>query len=123
MTRIFALVAVAVSGAVLLCDLPKMASQPSQTFQLITRIEPIVTSMRHNVSGWPSSSWKPAIATVFWVGEGPTADNGFIANVKNAWDGEWQAHYGGVDDPHDRCGYWPCSFRPRENPFYIALPY
>ena len=26
-------------------------------------------------------------------------------------------------DPNHRCGYRPCGFKPKENPFYVALPY
>jgi hypothetical protein len=32
-------------------------------------------------------------------------------------------HYGGVDDPVARRGYLPAAFTPKENPFYVALPY
>jgi hypothetical protein len=32
-------------------------------------------------------------------------------------------HFGGVDDPDSRSGYFPASFTPLENPFYFALPY
>jgi hypothetical protein len=67
--------------------------------------------------------FKAARATVFWVGEEATADNDYIANDASAWDSRWKEHYGGTDNPILRCGYIPCGFRPRENPFYIALPY
>lgn len=67
--------------------------------------------------------WKDATATVFWVGESETNDNGFIHNRSSAWDIDWMEHFGGIDDPDDRCGFRPCAFTPRENPFYIALPY
>jgi hypothetical protein len=67
--------------------------------------------------------WKSAIATVFWVGEEASEDNGYIPNAGSAWDQNWLAHYGGVDDPNHRCGYEPCAFTPKENPFYVALPY
>jgi hypothetical protein len=64
--------------------------------------------------------WKMAIvSTVFWIGEtgsGPT-------NTRSAWDENWVGSYGGIDDPVRRCGYRPAGFRPRENPFYVALPY
>jgi hypothetical protein len=33
------------------------------------------------------------------------------------------ANYGGYDDPIDRNGYWPAGFAPKENPFYLDLPY
>ncbi len=68
-------------------------------------------------------SEKLAMATVFWIGEVENKDNHFIANDKSAWDTRWQTHYGGIDDPDDRCGYRPCAFVPKENPFYVALPY
>jgi len=71
-------------------------------------------------SGFP---WKTAIATVFWVGEESSDENGHIPNAASAWDRHWLDHYGGVDDPEDRCGYDPCAFKPKENPFYVALPY
>jgi len=67
--------------------------------------------------------WKQATATVFWVGEDETTDNGFIHNRASAWDPDWEASFGGVDTPEERCGYHPCAFTPNENPFYIALPY
>jgi len=63
------------------------------------------------------------MTTVFWVGEGSTGENGYISNVQSYWDEYWADSFGGVDDPKDRCGYAPCSFIPKENPFYVALPY
>jgi hypothetical protein len=77
-------------------------------------------------SSTPSASvfpWKRAIATVFWVGEGETSDNDYINNRASAWDENWQQSFGGLDDPDKRCGYRPCAFVPKQNPFYIALPY
>lgn len=62
-------------------------------------------------------------ATMFWAGEPPDEDNANITNVPSAWDQNWTRNYGGVDDPAKRCGYLPCSFTPRENAFYFALPY
>jgi hypothetical protein len=63
------------------------------------------------------------MTTEFWVGEGATSDNDYIANSQSYWDEKWQEHYGGVDSPDSRCGYAPCAFVPKENPFYFALPY
>ena len=61
-------------------------------------------------------------ATVFWVGEpqggGSSEDNAF-----SAWDDEWQKNYGGYDDPVNRKGYYPADFTPKQNPFYLDLPY
>jgi hypothetical protein len=61
-------------------------------------------------------------AAVFWVGEPPgsgsSEDNGL-----SAWDDAWEQHYGGYDDPEHRNGYFPVGFTPKENPFYLDLPY
>lgn len=64
--------------------------------------------------------------TIFWIGEPPTPDNGFIANTASAWDELWLAHYGGPDAPWPRWRHgpaWSAAAPPRENPFYAALPY
>lgn len=63
------------------------------------------------------------ISTVFWVGEPADASNANISNAESAWDGNWQTHFGGFDDPDHRNGYNPAGFTPSENPFYFALPY
>jgi hypothetical protein len=62
---------------------------------------------------------------MFWVGEDATADNRNIPNNASAWDPDWIQSFGGVDDPTNRQhgGYWPEGFKPKENPFYVALPY
>lgn len=70
-------------------------------------------------------AWKTGImATVFWVGETPTRNNP-VPNDKSSWDTKWARNYGGFDnpDPEGRRGYLPAGFVPRQNPFYIALPY
>lgn len=61
--------------------------------------------------------------TLFWVGEKASDDNKNISNKSSAWDDEWRDHYGGVDSPEKRNGYFPAKFTPKENPFYFALPY
>ena len=61
--------------------------------------------------------------TVFWTGEEGNETNGYIPNSQSAWDDNWKTHYGGIDDPNDRDGYFPTNFTPHENPFYFALPY
>ena len=67
--------------------------------------------------------WKKNItATVFWVGEKPTAKNP-TPNNASSWDTNWQKNFGGYDDPKNRSGYLPKGFIPKLNPFYIALPY
>ena len=62
-------------------------------------------------------------ATVFWVGEEASEENDFIANDVSYWDRNWQSSFGGVDEPDERNGYFPAAFKPKQNPFYFALPY
>ncbi len=69
--------------------------------------------------------WKRRImTTVFWIGEA-AARNNPVPNDKSSWDTRWVHNYGGYDnpDPRARDGYLPAAFTPRQNPFYIALPY
>ena len=69
--------------------------------------------------------WKVGIVTtIFWVGEFPTARNP-VPNRQSAWDKHWAANYGGYDNPSPwaRRRYMPVNFVPRQNPFYVALPY
>lgn len=70
-----------------------------------------------------SLQWKrDVVATIFWVGEDP-AENNPTPNYKSAWDQNWQQNFGGYDHPDHRNGWQPLDFKPRLNPFYIALPY
>ncbi|APT75920.1 hypothetical protein LN42_05650 [Marinitoga sp. 1137] len=66
---------------------------------------------------------KDITVTIFWVGEDASEENGYITNTPSAWDEKWTEHYGGIDDPDNRNGYYPAGFIPKENPFYFALPY
>jgi len=69
--------------------------------------------------------WKIGIVTtVFWVGERPTANNP-VSNDSSSWDPNWLSNYGGYDDPNSksRKDFIPMNFLPRQNPFYVALPY
>jgi hypothetical protein len=61
--------------------------------------------------------------TYFWVGEDGNSDNHNISNSPSCWDGKWSTHFGGVDNPNKRNGFFPAKFKPKENPFYFALPY
>jgi hypothetical protein len=76
--------------------------------------------------------WKTNIAAkLFFVGEpideGPENSKfgDFSVRSQSVWDTKWIEHYGGVDDPDPskRSGYAPLAFVPRQNPFYVALPY
>jgi hypothetical protein len=67
--------------------------------------------------------WKTNISTTtFWVGE-DAAKNNPVPNYQSSWDQNWAKSYGGTDDPEDRAEYLPAKFVPKQNPFYIALPY
>ncbi len=69
--------------------------------------------------------WKNSIVTtVFWVGEN-SGQNNPVHNRSSSWDLNWAANFGGYDNPNTaaRKGYIPANFVPRQNPFYIALPY
>jgi hypothetical protein len=73
------------------------------------------------------------VATTFWVGEvfDPTAADG--SQVYSTYDNDWEASYGGCDGVlTPKCsteprtagnGYMPTSMTPKENPFYLDLPY
>jgi hypothetical protein len=41
----------------------------------------------------------------------------------SAWDDEWEKNFGGFDDPENRNGYYPVGFTPKQNPFYLDVPY
>src|SRR5262245_47230976 len=70
--------------------------------------------------------WKKNIVTTtFWIGEKPTKNNP-VPNHKSSWDIKWAQNYGGTDTPDrsQRTGeFIPADFVPKQNPFYIALPY
>jgi hypothetical protein len=63
------------------------------------------------------------VATVFWIGESADSDTNYITNAVSAWDDHWLEHYGGIDDYQSRNGFFPSGFTPKENPFYLDLPY
>jgi hypothetical protein len=69
--------------------------------------------------------WKIGIVTtIFWIGERPTTNNP-VPNDRSSWDPNWFSNYGGYDDPNSksRKDFIPMSFLPRQNPFYVGLPY
>jgi len=61
-------------------------------------------------------------ATVFWIGE-PKGNGSSEDNAVSAYDGDWVNSYGGYDDYECRNGWHPCDFTPKENPFYVTVPY
>ena len=64
------------------------------------------------------------ITTIFWIGERPRGNNP-VPNARSSWDKYWYYNYGGYDDPDpgSRRNFIPINFVPRQNPFYVALPY
>ncbi len=89
--------------------------------------EPVSAISVRNSRGIGSSdyTWKLRIATtVFWIGEQASTSNP-VSNEKSAWDSSWISSYGGTDTPvsEERLKFAPASFIPRQNPFYVALPY
>lgn len=74
------------------------------------------------------------VATTFWVGEilDPSAPDG--SQTVSTYDANWQANYGGCDgviedgvcrtERRDASnGFFPTKMTPRQNPFYLDLPF
>jgi hypothetical protein len=62
------------------------------------------------------------LTTVFWIGE-RAKRVGWTDNLDSAWDARWKENFGGLDSPVYRNGFFPARFKPKQNPFYIALPF
>lgn len=95
----------------------------SDSIETPLKDEPALQVYRASPSSPSTPSYKHVLTTKFWVGEEEGPENDYIANDDSYWDIHWVEHYGGVDTPECRNGYLPCGFTPKENPFYIALPY
>jgi hypothetical protein len=68
-------------------------------------------------------AWKyNIVATLFWIGE-PATEGNHLPNTESAWDPDWVTHFGGEDSATQRVNFIPTAFTPRQNPFYVALPY
>ena len=77
------------------------------------------------------------VSTTFWVGEifDPSAPDG--SQMTSTYDSSWYLHYGGCDGVNDgtgvmRCqterrtaanGFFPRHMVPKQNPFYLDLPF
>jgi hypothetical protein len=73
------------------------------------------------------------VATTFWVGEifDPNAADG--SQVYSTYDSSWEIHYGGCDGvtSSGTCqtekrlapNYFPTQMSPKQNPFYLDLPF
>jgi hypothetical protein len=70
----------------------------------------------------PLQQWREnIITTVFYVGEYKKSRVGLLNNRSSSWISNWVKSFGGVDHPN-RSTVFPTKFKPRENPFYFALP-
>ena len=107
-------------------------------FASVARVAPTITSPMQTAAGYGNVSrsypWHTAIvATTFWVGEifDPNAADG--SQVYSTYDSSWEAHYGGCDGVSSQGGcqtekrlapdYFPQHMSPKENPFYLDLPF
>jgi hypothetical protein len=92
----------------------------------LLKLEPTVLIPTANRPLKPTKyPWKNNIVTTtFWVGESASTNNP-VHNSSSSWDINWSANFGGFDNPSPaaRREYIPAAFTPRQNPFYIALPY
>ncbi len=95
----------------------------------LSKIQPQVvlpsTSTSGALYGNGGYPWKRDIqTTTFWIGEN-AGQNNPVDNIRSSWDVNWKANYGGTDNPDAaaRRNFIPVGFLPRQNPFYIALPY
>ena len=114
------------SGAMTDSDFERMAMQIREKAIQQTR-PPTVSIPTAPVVGFGKYPWhRNIMTTFFWIGERPTARNP-VPNNRSAWDANWARNYGGYDNPdpryRDSRTYAPRGFFPRQNPFYIALPY
>jgi hypothetical protein len=106
---------------------PKVSKLPSLNLDRTTFRRHLGTLIDNNRPDMQTGDypWRLAITTtVFWVGEQSLVSSA-ISNEKSAWDSDWFSSYGGYDDPsiQGRRNFIPVDFLPRQNPFYIALPY
>ncbi|MFC5455054.1 hypothetical protein [Prosthecobacter fluviatilis] len=106
---------------------PADASRPqSSPPRSISAALPTFSSSSMPHLGYARYPWKlDIVATVFWVGEQPTENNP-TPNDKSSWDTQWMQNFGGYDDPDPNKrsdNYTPIGFTPKQNPFYVALPY
>jgi hypothetical protein len=96
---------------------------------------PVTRSPAAAVAGSRQYPWHTGIvSTTFWVGEifDPNASDG--SQMLSTYDSNWYASYGGCDgvSTGGTCsteartaanGYFPTTMTPKENPFYLDLPF
>ncbi|MCS5718499.1 hypothetical protein N1027_10155 [Herbiconiux sp. CPCC 205763] len=97
-----------------------------------TVVTPTSTSAPGGGTSYPVHT--DIVGTTFWVGEifDPNADDG--SQVLSTYDSNWLANYGGCDgttaggscETEARSAandYFPTEITPKENPFYLDLPF
>jgi hypothetical protein len=95
---------------------------------------PVASTGAKAGSGAPRYPWHTSIAaTSFWVGQVISgAPDG--SQVLSTYDPHWESNYGGCDGvvTGGRCraeprtaanGFFPTAMTPRQNPFYLDLPF
>ncbi len=117
---------------------PVCSSRALPAFALVLVLGLLTTACTSHGSTSPTSSdkypWHTGIvATTFWVGEvfNPNASDG--SQVMSTYDSKWMESYGGCDGivtsgcqteaRVPRNGYAPKKMAPKENPFYLDLPF
>lgn len=114
------------------------APRPSATPEPITPVTPPPTQAPEPPAVAPVESPYPwhtdIVATTFWVGEifDPNAPDG--SQMISTYDSDWYGSYGGCDgvavagdcQTEERGadnGYFPRHMTPKQNPFYLDLPF
>jgi hypothetical protein len=115
---------------------PKTSSSPRPTPTLTpTATAPVTPAPKPPPPPVDPYPWHTNIvSTTFWVGEifDPNASDG--SQVISTYDANWYANYGGCDgglaggscDTERRTaanGYFPLRMTPKQNPFYLDLPF
>ncbi len=106
-------------------DFAKYAMKLRESALLSVEPKVIVPTSSRGIFGGGGYPWKVGIiTTTFWVGEA-AAKNNPVHNRSSSWDANWSENFGGYDDPNpaNRRNFLPAKFIPRQNPFYVALPY
>jgi hypothetical protein len=133
-----AVAALVAAASVVSCSAPRQvpgyesnslsSARPAQTLTIAPPAGSVVSGAGR------SYPWHTAIvATTFWVGEifDPNAADG--SQVYSTYDSSWEVHYGGCDGVSSSGGcqtekrlppnYFPGHISPKENPFYLDLPF
>ncbi|MDR3405396.1 MAG: hypothetical protein P4L99_23075 [Chthoniobacter sp.] len=106
-------------------DFAKYAMKLRESAILHMEPQVVIPTMSRTMSVSGKYPWKTGIVTtIFWIGE-PAGGNNPVHNFSSSWDLNWEQSYGGYDNPNPagRRNFIPANFVPRQNPFYIALPF